>query len=1016
MSEWEPAEADEPQPSGRSAGGPGAGRGGAGGSVAAAAFGPRRRSPLAVTLLIVAALSIVLSSTADLWTEVLWYDSVGFKGVFFTELWSKVFLGVTSGALTAALVASSIVIGYRSRPIYPPSTPQQEALDRYREALEPLRRLVTLAAPLLVGALVGLGAASQWQTFLLWRNGQNFGQVDPYFGQDLGFFIFTLPWLSFLVALLTVVLLAAAFAAGFTHYVYGGLQLSGPNRQTTSAARIHLSVLLAALVLVRAVAYWLERFELSNQSSTLMTGVQYTGATAVLPAKAILSVASVICAALFLAVIFTKTWRLPVVGVALLIITSVVVGGIYPGVIQSLKVKPSEKSLEAPYLDNHIKATRAAYGLDGVEVTQYQPKTNADPAVLRSDAASLPGIRLVDPNVVAQTFQQFQGLRGYYRFPDTLDVDRYLVDGKEEDAVVAARELDLTGVPSAQRNWLNDHTVFTHGYGVVVAYGTRRGTDGEPVFIEQDIPTRGKLGEFEPRIYFGEQSPEYSVVGGPSGGQQRELDYAASGGDKMYTYTGRGGVAVGSFARQVAYALKYRELNFLLSDAVTDESRLLDYRTPRERVQRVAPWLNLDGNIYPTVVDGRVLWVVDGYTTSDMYPNSSLASVQDATEDTITETRKSVAAIQGGQINYIRNSVKATVDAYDGTVTLYAWDETDPILRAWSAAFPGTVTPKSQMSAGLMAHVRYPEDLFKVQRQLLSKFHVTSADQFYGGQDFWKVPVDPAQESKLNVQPPYYLTVNMPGQSAPSFSLTTAFVPNGKDVLSGFLSVDSDAGATAGSVRPGYGALRLLALPKDSNVNGPGQVENYIGSSNDNSPRFSLTLSGFINLNKQQGSTVTMGNLLTLPVGGGLLYVQPIYVQAKAEPSYPLSKAIVTVFGSKLTWSDTLDGALTELFGASTNGNGGTGTGQTPGGGTTTPPTGDLAKALADVQTAYAEGEAAFKKGDWAAYGAAQTKLKAAIEKALALQRGAGPGGTGSLTPTASATTTATTTATSTGG
>ena len=305
----------------------------------------------------------------------------------------------------------------------------------------------------------------------------------------------------------------------------------------------------------------------------------------------------------------------------------------------------------------------------------------------------------------------------------------------------------------------------------------------------------------------------------------------------MYTYTGRGGVAVGSFARQIAYALKYRELNFLLSDAVTDESRLLDYRTPRERVQRVAPWLNLDGNIYPTVVDGRVLWVVDGYTTSDMYPNSSLASVQDATEDTITETRKSVAAIQGGQINYIRNSVKATVDAYDGTVTLYAWDETDPILRAWSAAFPGTVTPKSQMSAGLMAHVRYPEDLFKVQRQLLSKFHVTSADQFYGGQDFWKVPVDPAQESKLNVQPPYYLTVNMPGQSAPSFSLTTAFVPNGKDVLSGFLSVDSDAGATAGSVRPGYGALRLLALPKDSNVNGPGQVENYIGSSSPSTSR-----------------------------------------------------------------------------------------------------------------------------------------------------------------------------------
>lgn len=974
----------------------------------AAGFGlPRRRSPLALTAAVLVVVGFLLSSGAEVWTEVLWFDSVGYRSVFLTELGAKLVLGIAAGLITAMLVAASIIVGYRTRPIYPPSTPQQEALDRYREALDPLRRVVTLAAPIVVGIMVGLGAASQWRTFLLWRNQAPFGQTDPYFGEDLGFFVFTVPWLAFVVALLTVVLIAAIVAGAFTHYVYGGLQLSGPQRHTTTAARVHLSALLALLALVRAGAYWLERFELSTQSSNLMTGLQYTGSTAVLPAKAILSIAALVCAVLFLAVIWTKTWRLPIVGVSLLVLVSIVVGGVYPGVIQSLKVRPSEKSLEAPYLNNHIAATRAAYGLDKVEVTQFAPKTEADVAALREDSAALPGIRLVDPNVVARTFQQLQSLKGYYQFADTLDVDRYLIDGKEEDTVIAVRELQLDGLPAGQRNWLNDRTVFTHGYGVVAAYGTRRGADGEPVFIEQDIPSRGRLGTYEPRIYFGENSPEYSVVGGPQGGAPRELDYAASGGDKMFTYAGLGGVDVGSFPRQLAYALKYRELNFLLSDAVTDSSRILDYRTPRERVARVAPWLTLDGNAYPAVVDGRVLWIVDGYTTSDSYPNARMTLMQDATEDTITQTRRSVEAIRAGQVNYIRNSVKATVDAYDGTVRLYAWDETDPVLAAWARAFPETISPRSQMSASLMEHVRYPEDLFKVQRRLLSRYHVTEADQFYGGQDFWQVPDDPAREDEQIDQPAYYLTVGMPGQDRTSFSLTTTFVPVGKAVLAGFLAVDSDAGSTQGTVRSGYGALRLLSLPKESNVDGPAQVQNQISSSNDNSTRFNNTLSQFINLNKQQGSTVTLGNLLTLPVGGGLLYVQPIYVQAKTDTSYPLSKAIVAVFGKKLAWSDTLDGALDELFGKGATNGGTTPPPVDPGTGGT-PAQGDLAKALADIQTAYAEGEAALKAGDFAAYGVAQDKLKAAIAKAVALQEKAGvptPTSTGTATPTGGATT-----------
>ena len=399
-----------------------------------------------------------------------------------------------------------------------------------------------------------------------------------------------------------------------------------------------------------------------------MTGIQYTDANAVLPTKAILAIASIMCALMFLSVIWTKSWRLPIVGVVLLLVVSVVVGGIFPALIQSLRVKPSEKSLEAPYIQNNINATRDAFGLANVATTAYNASTTATQGQLRNDTTTVPGIRILDPNVVSATYKQLQALKSYYQFPDTLDVDRYNVDGLMRDTVIAVRELDLDGVPDGQRNWLNDHTVYTHGYGIVAAYGNRKDADGKPVFFEQNIPSAGSLGEFEPRIYFGEQSPDYSIVGAPAGASPREFDFpdASPAGQANTTYKGEGGVPLGSLPVKVAYAIKYREMNFLLSDAVNSDSRLLDHRTPRDRVQRVAPWLTLDGNAYPAVVDNRVQWIVDGYTTTADYPNSHLTSIDQATSDSITTTRTSVQAVAAGQVNYIRNSVKATVDASDG--------------------------------------------------------------------------------------------------------------------------------------------------------------------------------------------------------------------------------------------------------------------------------------------------------------------------------------------------------------
>ena len=984
-----------------------------GGTGATARPAPTRpRGPLVPTLLVLVGLAIVVSLVAQFWTEILWFDSVGFRSVFVTELGAQVLLGVVGGLLTAAIVGSSLYIAYRSRPIYAPTTTDQDALERYREAIEPLRRLGMIGIPLGIGLLSGLGASAQWETFLLWRNAVPFGKNDPNFDMDIGFFVFTLPWLTFLVGYLSMALIIGVLVAAFTHYVFGGLQFQGRNRSTTSAARLHLSALLAAIVLVRAAGYWLERYSLTTKSTELMTGIQYTDASAVLPIKAILAIASVMCAAMFLTVIWTKSWRLPIIGVVGLLLVSIVAGGIIPALIQSLRVRPSEKSLESPYLANNITATRDAFGLSSIEVTPYNAATTATQGQLRNDTTTVPGIRIIDPNVVAPTYQQLQAGKNYYRFADTLDVDRYPVDGKVSDTVIAVRELNLDGVPAGQRNWLNDHTVYTHGYGVVAAYGNRKDGDGKPVFFEQNIPSAGKLGKYEPRIYFGEQSPEYSIVGAAQGASPREFDYpdGSAAGQANSTYAGQGGVEIGSLPRKIAYALKYREANFLLSDAVNADSRLIDHRRPRERIERVAPWLTLDGNAYPAVVDGKVQWIVDGYTTTADYPNSRLTSVEAATSDSITTTRQAVQPINAGQINYMRNSVKATVDALDGTVHLYAWDEADPMLKAWMGAFPGTVEPVTNVSASLMSHLRYPEDLFKVQRDILAKYHVTNADSFYGGNDFWKVPTDPTKDQRTTDQPPYYLSIAMPGQAEPSFSLTTSFMPFGtREVLSGFLAVDSNPGTAKGERRAGYGQLRLLELPRDSNVRGPGQVQNDISSSSVVQAEGGLTLSQFLNLQRQAGSTVVLGNLLTLPVGGGLLYVEPIYVQAKTESAFPLNRAVIAAFGDKLAWSTTLNGALDALFG----GNAGASSGDTAPTTPTTPtPPGAaadnpaLTKALTDAQTALNDGDAALKAGDFTKYGEAQTRLKDAISRAAAASPNGGsvtltPGGT----PTGAATT-----------
>ncbi|HEX8496091.1 MAG TPA: UPF0182 family protein, partial [Actinomycetales bacterium] len=865
-----------------------------------------------------------------------------------------------------------------------------DPVARYRQSIDPLRRPIIIVVALLTFVFAGSAAAGRWRTYLLWRNGTDFGIDDPQFNLDVSFFVFTMPFLRFVLSLLVACVVLSLIAAFVTHYLYGGLRLQGGGDRTTQAARVHLAVLLGLFLLLRGASYWLDRYSLTTAEHSLasgFTGMTYTDANAVLSAKLLLAIAAVIVGALFIASIWTQSWRLPVIGVALLLVCAVAVGGLYPAAVQRFRVKPSEETLEQPFIDRNIKATRAAYGLDKTKVDNYDAQTVAAPGQLRDDAETVPGIRLLDPALVSDAFRQLEQVRQYYAFPNSLDVDRYQIDGESRDTVIAVRELQLNGIAAGQRNWVNDHTYYTHGYGLVAAYGNQRTSDGKPVFYEGDIPPTEQLGKYEPRIYFGEQSPDYSIVGAPPGTRPFEFDYPSGERNNQTTYNGDGGVALSSFARRAAYSLTFQDQNLLLSNRVNSASRILYDRHPRDRVRKAAPWLTLDGDPYPAVVDGRVKWIVDGYTTADGYPNSQRTTLDQATADSITTQQNSaVATLAPERVNYVRNSVKATVDAFDGAVDLYEWDQSDPVLKTWMKAFPGTVKPLSQISAQLMSHLRYPEDLFKVQRTLFAKYHVTDPGAFYGGDDFWRVPDDPTR-SGSTVQPPYYLTLQMPGASEPNYSLTSTFIPTGtgtRNVLTAFAAVNSNAGSTAGVKSPTYGEIRVLQLPKDSVVSGPGQVQNNFNAN--------PTVSQSLNLLRQGSSGVENGNLLTLPVGGGLLYVQPVYVRGAGTTSYPLLQKVLVSFGDKIGFADTLDEALDQVFGGNSGAEtpdgeaGGGGDGEQPG--TPAPPTTtpqeQLRQALADAQAAIEAGQAALARQDFAAYGAAQNRLQAALQRAVA--------------------------------
>ncbi|MFF7965863.1 UPF0182 family protein [Streptomyces sp. NPDC007903] len=924
----------------------------------------RRVRTLLVTLGVLAALGMAFTMFAGFWTDWLWYRSVHYSSVFTTTLWTKIGLFFVFGLLMALAVGFNIWLAHRMRPPLSAMSMEQQSLDRYRMGIAPYKTWLLLAVTALVGLIAGASAAGQWRVWLMWVNGVSFHQKDPQFHRDVSFYAFDLPWYRFLLAFGFATAILSLIAAALTHYLYGGLRVTSPGSRASAAATGHLSVLLGVFVSLKAVAYWLDRYGLAVKSSDFRatgnwTGLRYVDANAYLPAKNILFFIAVICALLFFATLWRRTWQLPVIGFGLMVLSAVLIGGLYPAIVQKFQVQPNEQAKEAPYVQKNLKATRQAYGIDHTQVSEYSGKaTTDDKTKLRDQVGQTASIRIMDPNVVSPTFQQLQQIRNYYGFPTNLDVDRYPTkDGKEQDTVLGLRELNLNGIP--KNNWINDHFRYTHGYGVVAAKGTESDDKGRPVFTEKNLPSKGDLGEYQQQVYYGEKTTTYSIVGGP----QKEIDYSDDEGEKTTSYQGKSGVNLDNPLNRAAYAVAFNEPQILYSGAIGDGSRILYNRTPKDRVESVAPWLTIDGDAYPAVVDGRIQWIVDAYTTSNGYPYASRTTLGDTTADSLTATNNSRAVVaQQNQVNYIRNSVKATVDAYTGDVKLYQWDSADPVLKTWMKAFPHTVKPRAEISPELMAHLRYPQDLFKVQRELLTRYHVTNAQTFLSGSEVWQVPDDPSNDSRDSV-PPYYLSMKMPDQKQQVFSLTTTFTPNGRDNLSAFMAVDSDPRASD------YGKIRILKLPTSTTVDGPKQVQSQFNSE----PSIAETIS----LLSRGHSQVEYGNLLTVPLDGGLLYAEPVYVRG-GTLKYPLLRKVLVTYEGRTAFEDTLDQALDKVFGVKGS--------EPPESGTTEPPASTnptVRQALQDAQKAYDAGQEALKSGpDWDAYAKAQKDLQDALRRA----------------------------------
>jgi uncharacterized membrane protein (UPF0182 family) len=932
------------------------------------------RGPLVV--LVVAGILVVLiwpaAGLARLYYDLLWFREVGKTQVFWGVLGTRAGLGLVAGLGTAAMVGGNLWmarrIAGRDRPV-PVEEPDAESV---RGLLLHYSRALRIGVVVVLGLLVGLHGASHWRTFLLWRNQVPFGDRDPQFGRDIGFYVFSLPLQRAVFGWLLFTLLATVLLVIGQYVLQGGIQPAARANRVAPHVHAHLAILLGCIVLLKAWGYRLDQFSLMFSPRGVVTGASYTDVHAQLPALQLLVLVAPVCAVLFLLNIRSRDFTLPIVGTLLLGLSSVLVGGLFPAFVQRFQVTPQELQREERYIQRNIDATRKAFALQAVQTKEFAAAEDLTTDQVRANAATVDNIRLWEADVLQTAIQNLQAIGQYYEFSD-VDVDRYRIGGAIRQVMISAREVDPRNLDASAQTWVNLHLAYTHGYGVVAAQVNKAESSGRPDFVVSGFnQAQAAIQVRQPRIYFGEPPPDtpaYVVVGS----RQAEVGSpSVSGqGQASFRYDGRGGVQLSSPLRRAAAAIRFTDLNLLISSNIDGRSRILFNRDIRDRVEKAAPFLQWDADPYVAVVDGRIVFIRDGYTTTDNFPYSQRIRLDEAARRTEADDR----GVQG-EANYIRNSVKAVVDAYDGTTTLYAFDETDPLLRAWRRAFPGLFAPRSAMSPDLQAHLRYPEDLFSIQTDRYASYHIGAARDFYSKQDFWALPEDRSGRltqggdalvvagAKPKMRP-YYLLTKLPGEADEQFILVMPFTPNNKQNMVAYMAARSDPA--------GYGRITLFSLPRERTVYGPTQIHAQILADPDVAKELTLF--------NQQGSTVILGNLLTVPIEDALLYVQPIFVQA-SQGAIPELRRVPVFFNNQLGYTSNLADSINQVLGRTTR--------APPAGGPQVPTSSQavstaLARILAQEAEQYRLAQEALDRKDLGAYQQAIDRLGQLIEQARRL-------------------------------
>ena len=846
----------------------------------------------------------IARAIATFFTNYLWFDAVDLNSVWLKILLTKSALVAATSLLAFVFIFINLRLAVRATPVMDifESFESQDPLSRFREFVNERFLKYRLWGAIGLSLFLGAGASQLWEQVLLFINQQSFGVTDPIFQTDVSNYVFGLPLYRLFVSWGFQLVIFTSFIIVLFFIATGALQLR-PGRlpEVSSGAKAHLSVLLAFIAVLKAFAYRLDSMELLYSPRGKVFGASYTDVVAHLPALNLLILISLFGAVLLLVNIKRRGWLLPATAISLWLAVSIIVGGVVPAAIQRFRVLPDELNKELPYVENHINYTRLAYGLDNIEEKSFEASPNLSEDDIADNAQTVDNIRLWDPTVLAETYSQLQEIRAYYAL-DEVDVDRYEINGELTQVMVSARELDQTNLPAV--GWVNERLQYTHGYGVVFSPANNVASQGQPDFYVKGVPATTTVSELEveqPRIYFGEsaESVEYVVVNS----LQEEVDYPLSteGQSVAYTnYSGEGGVGIGSFFRRLGFALRYSELNLLISNQLSDDSKLIMERNVVSRVKKAAPFLYTDNDPYLALIDGNLFWIIDMYTVSDKYPYAQPADTRRINENSGLPLN----------FNYLRNSVKAVVNAYDGTMDFYVVDENDPIISSYQDIFPNLFSPKSSMSNELLDHIRYPEDLFTIQSDMYRDYHMTDPRVFYADEDPWVIPSDSSttprvatlrgEFTEIGFKPmlPYYLLMSLPGESDLSYLIFQPFNPENRPNMQSFLVADADP--------ENYGQLIDFRLPKGEFVDGPSQVATRINQDPDISQIFTLL--------DQQGSSVIKGNLFVVPINQSILYYQPIYLQGEQNP-LPEFKFVVVVFQDRIIMEESLSEALGSIFG-----------------------------------------------------------------------------------------------------